>query len=298
MSPRSPTLVHQPNIALGMALMVVAVLMFSLMDATAKGLVQHYNPAQVIWARFTGQLVLVLVLLRGAAPRMLRTPNPRLHLLRGLCQIGAITFFFLALTRIGIAEATAIADINPVLITLGAALFLGEKLGPRRLGGAIVALIGALIIIRPGTAGFTPWAILPFCCAICYTTNALLTRRFGRGEPVWTAMLWGAGLGMLATSAILPFVWTPVRLADLPFFLIVGLIGALAQLCMIRSFSMAEAGAVAPFAYLGIVFATVWDVLFFNRWPDLWTVIGALVIVGAGLYVWQREMMITRRKAA
>lgn len=294
--PPSSAPFHTPNAPLGMALMVLAVLMFSLMDATAKSLVQQYNPAQVIWARFAGQLVMTLLILRGATARMARTPHPGLHMLRGLGQVGAITFFFLALTQIGIAEATAISDINPVLITLGAALFLGETLGPRRMAGVGAALIGALIIIRPGAAGFTPWAILPLLSAMCYTGNALLTRKLGRGEPVWTAMLWGAAFGTVASSVALPFVWIPIPLADVPFFLAVGLLGSAAQLFMIRSFSLAEAGAVAPFAYLGIVFASIWGVVFFDSWPDSWTMIGALVIISAGLYVWHREMTLSRRQ--
>jgi hypothetical protein len=84
-------------------------------------------------------------------------------------------------------------------------------------------------------------------------------------------------------------IWTPIALADLPLFLLIGVLGTVAQLCLIRSFSVAEASLVAPFTYCGIVFATIWGVLLYDEWPDGWTVVGALVIVGAGLYVWHRE---------
>lgn len=287
-------MIHVQNTARGIALMIAAILIFTAMDATAKHLVGRYHPAQVVWVRFLGQLILALVLVNLRAPALIRTARPGLHVVRGLFQLGAIGFFFLSLQHIGLAEATAVADISPVLITLGAALFLGEKLGPRRIIGILAALLGALIIIRPGAGTFSPWAVLPLIGAICYSGNALLTRKLGRDEPVWTAMIWGAMVGTLATGLVLPAVWTPVALADLPFFLLIGALGTLAQLFLIRSFSMAEASAVAPFTYLGIVFATMWGILLYDEWPDRWTILGALVIAGAGLYVWHRETQARR----
>lgn len=287
-------MIHVQNTARGIGLMIAAILIFTVMDATAKHLVGRYHPAQVVWVRFLGQFLLALAIINIRAPALIRTTSPGLHVVRGLFQIGAIGMFFLSLQHIGLAEATAISDISPVLITLGAALFLGETLGPRRLVGILVALVGALIIIRPGAGTFSAWAVLPFLGACCYTGNALLTRKLGRNEPVWTAMIWGGMVGTVVTALALPAVWTPVAPADLPFFLLIGVLGTAAQLCLIRSFSMAEASAVAPFTYLGIVFATIWGIVLYDEWPDLWTILGALVVVGAGLYVWHRETQARR----
>jgi drug/metabolite transporter (DMT)-like permease len=278
----------------GVALMILAILLFTAMDATAKGLIDRYPATQVVWARFAGQLLIVLVLLnRGAGPA-LRTRYPGLHMARSACQLGATGLFFLSLGHIGLAEATALTDINPVLITLGAALFLGERLGPRRIIGVMVALIGALIIIRPGSGVFSPWALLPLGAAVCYTGNALLTRYVGPKEPVWTALLHASIFGTLVSALALPFGWTPVSGPDLWLFALVGALGTGAQLCIIRSFSISEASIVAPFAYLGIVFAAGWGALLYDQWPDRWTVLGALVIVVAGLYVWHRENVAAR----
>ncbi len=273
----------------GVALMILAIVFFTAMDATAKGLIARYNAPQVIWVRFAGQLVLVLIILRHHLGPVLRTRFPVLHFWRSASQFGATTFFFLSLPHIGLAEATAIADINPVLITLGAALFLGEKLGPRRIAGVVVALIGALIVIRPGAGVFTWAALLPLCCALSYATSALLTRKIGAQESVWASMVYAALFGTIVAGVTLPFVWEPIAAGDLWQFGLIACLGTAAQLCIIRSFSITEAGIVAPFAYLGIVFAAFWGVVLFDQWPDRWTVIGALVIVGAGLYVWHRE---------
>ena len=278
----------------GVALMILAIFFFTAMDATAKGLIERYPAPQVIWVRFAGQLALVLLILRHHLGPVLRTRFPVLHFWRSASQFGATTFFFLSLPHIGLAEATAIADINPVLITLGAALFLGERLGPRRIAGVVVALIGALIVIRPGAGVFSWSAILPLCCALSYATSALLTRRIGAQESVWASMIYAALFGTIVAGAALPFVWQPIAAGDLWLFGLIACLGTLAQLCIIRSFSITEAGIVAPFAYLGIVFATFWGAVLYDQWPDRWTVIGALVIVGAGLYVWHRETLASR----
>ena len=127
------------SVTRGVALMLAAIFLFTAMDATAKGLIARYPAPQVIWVRFAGQLVLTLLILRHHIGPVLRTRFPVLHFWRSASQFGATTFFFLSLPHIGLAEATAIADLNPVLITLGAALFLGERLGPRRLAAIEMA---------------------------------------------------------------------------------------------------------------------------------------------------------------
>lgn len=288
--------VSDPNLARrGILLMLLAILLFTAMDAAAKGVVARYPVAQVVWVRFVGQFLIVALLLRTRLPATLRTQHPWLHLVRAACQLGATGFFFAALPHIGLAEATALVDLNPILITLGAALFLGERLGPRRIIGVGVAMIGAMIVIRPGLGVFTPAAILPLCAALCYSGNALLTRLLGPQESAWTPMLLGALFGVAASSLAMPFVWQPIAGQDVPQFVLIGCFGTAAQLCLIRAFSMAEAGAVAPFAYVGVLFATGWGVVLFDEWPDAPTVLGALVIVGAGLYVWHRETAANRQ---
>lgn len=279
----------------GILLMILAVFLFTIMDATAKGLIGRYPAAQVIWARFVGQAIIVALILGPRMGAALRTSYPWLHLVRSAFQLMATGFFFVSLAYIGLPEATALADTSPVLITLGAALFLGEKLGPRRLFGVVAALTGALIIIRPGSDVFTLAALLPLANAVAYAGNALLTRHIGMKEPVWASLMYGALFGAIIMGFALPAVWVTPTLPDAFLFVLVGCLGTGAQLCIIRSFSSTEASVVAPFTYLGIVFSTCWSVLFFDDWPDGWTLFGALVIVVAGLYVWHRETLAARK---
>lgn len=281
----------------GILLLVTAVAIFTAMDALAKILITAGYPViQVVWARYAGQTVIVALALLPRLTLLLRTRYPKLQALRSLFQFGATALFFASLGHIGLAEATALTDINPILITLGAAVFLGEKLGPRRIFGVVLAMIGALIVIRPGFGVFVPAALLPLGCAVCYAGYALATRWVGRDESPWTSLIYAAVLGTLVTSAALPFVWqTPESLAHVALFVVIGFLGAAAQYFLIHAFTVAEASAIAPFGYVGLIFATGWGIVLFGEYPDLWTIVGALVIVAAGVYVWHRETMAQRQ---
>jgi drug/metabolite transporter (DMT)-like permease len=278
----------------GLVHLVLAILLFTLLDAMAKGLVARHSFVTVLWARMAVQLLLVALYLRHRLPRHVGTAMPGLHLARAVTQLAAGGFFFASLAHIGLAEATALADLNPVLITLGAALFLGERIGPHRMLAVAAAMAGAWMILRPGTEAFTPAALLPLLSALSYAANALITRAVGQTEPVATTMVLSSLIGTGLVTLTLPFHLGPVPLADIPLFLGIGALGTLAQVLTIRAFSTTEASVLAPFGYVGIVFATLWGLVFFGEWPDGMTLAGALVIVLAGLYVWHRETRVRR----
>ena len=276
--------------------LLLAVFLFTLMDASAKYLGQYYPVPQVVWARYFGNLVVVALYFRASFLPSLRSRQPGLQFARSLMQLASAALFFTAIQYIGIAEATAIMDLNPVLITLGAGLFLGEQIGWRRVLGIIAALIGAMIIIRPGMGVFHPAAILPLIGAFTYAAGALLTRVV-RTDGLATSVVWSVLVGTIATSLLVPFFWQPIQMEHLWAFLIIGLLGAVSQALIVYAFSLAEAGAIAPFGYTSLIWAALWGWLFWGVFPDQWTVIGAVIIVVAGLYLWSRANRTARKEA-
>lgn len=275
-------------------LMVLAIFCFTLMDASVKALVPRTGVMTALWARYAGQMLAVLILVLPRITTVVRTRYPMQQVARSLMLMGTTALFFTALSLIPLSDATALMALNPVLITLGAALFLGESLGPRRIAGIAVALVGAVIIIRPGSAVFSTAATLPLAAAISYSGYVLLTRKLGAAEDPWTSLFYTGLVGTLVFSAVIPFFWqTP----DLTGWLLVAStasFGTLGQMFLIRSVSMGEAAMLAPYSYCGLIFATLWGTLLFDEIPDLWTLLGALVIVSAGLYVWYRETILRR----
>ena len=276
-------------------LTVTAIFCFGLMDVAVKTVTPMTGTVPALWARYAGQMVIVIILVAPRLRQVVRSVHPKLQIARSVLLMLATFFFFLALGRVGLAEATAVMSMNPLLITLGAALFLGEQLGPRRIFAILLALAGAMLVIRPGSDVFQPAALLPLIAALCFACYTLITRRLGPNEDVWTSLFYTGLVGSVILTAIVPFhmpALTPTSIALLVF---IGAIGTAGQMMLIRALSQAEAGLLAPFNYTGLVFAVLWGFVLFGEVPDALTLLGALVIAGAGIYVWHRE---TRAKPA
>ncbi|EAQ01593.1 membrane protein, putative [Pseudooceanicola batsensis HTCC2597] len=270
-------------------LMIGAIFCFTAMDAAAKAISMQSSPVMALWARYTGQMTLVLILVAPRLRSVARTEFPKLQVLRSIFLLGATASFFTGLTFLGLAETTALMDINPVLITLGAAVFLGEKLGPRRILGIAAALVGAMIIIRPGSGVFSWAAIFPLMAAVFYSAYSLATRFVGHREDPWTSLLYAALFGSVVMTGIAIFNWHTPDCTTIALMLVLSVVATLGQLFLIRALAGGEAAMLAPFAYSGLIFATLWGLLFFDEFPDFWTIVGAVVVVAAGLYVWHRE---------
>ena len=273
-------------------LMIGAIFCFASMDATAKYLMKEIGPAQTIWARYTVQAILVTVLILPKINIYGKTKYPKLQFLRSVALMMATTLFFFAFSRLGLAEASAIFNISPVLITLGAFLFLREQIGLRRVIGIFVSLLGALIIIRPGSGVFTIYALLPLGAAIFYSTYSLVTRFVGADESPWTSLFYSAIFGAICYSIYIVFHWNPMSSNALLLTIIIGLFGTAGHICLIRALTLGEASLVAPFIYTNLLFTTIWGLVLFGNFPDFWTICGALIIVAAGVYVWARDRVV------
>ena len=272
--------------------MIGAIFCFASMDATAKYLMKEIGPAQTIWARYTVQAILVTVLILPKINIYGKTKYPKLQFLRSVALMMATTLFFFAFSRLGLAEASAIFNISPVLITLGAFLFLREQIGLRRVIGIFVSLLGALIIIRPGSGVFTIYALLPLGAAIFYSTYSLVTRFVGADESPWTSLFYSAIFGAICYSIYIVFHWNPMSSNALLLTIIIGLFGTAGHICLIRALTLGEASLVAPFIYTNLLFTTIWGLVLFGNFPDFWTICGALIIVAAGMYVWARDRVV------
>ncbi len=257
-----------PN-AQGIVLMICAMALFSIMDATAKEIAQRTDTVMAIWARYLGQTVVVSLLVLPRLKSVLKTGYPKLQLLRSVFLLVATTCFFFGFVLIGLANSAAIMAVNPVLITAGAAIFLGERFGPRRALGVAAALLGALIIIRPGAGTFSAYAVLPLIAAVAYSGYALATRFVGRDEDAWTSLLYTAAFGALVLSVVVPFFWVRPDPLVAALMCSLGFIGALGHFCLIRAFMAAEASVIAPFSYCGVMFATIWGLALFGETPAL-----------------------------
>lgn len=290
--PNHPPWGAENPILRGIAFIILASLMLTLMDAMVKLLSTRIDTIQSLWARYTVQMVAVTALVAPRLRQVMRTDYLGLHILRATALLVTTLFFFFGLQVNSLTLTTAMFQVAPIFLMVGAAVFLGERFGIRRALAGAAAMVGAVIILRPGTDAFSIYALLPLAGAVTYTIYALTTRFVGPHEAVWTSLFYTATLATLTLSAAVPFFWQPLDRVDVALMLAMGGFGTLGQLFLIKAFSTTEASILAPFIYVSLLFSTLWDVVLFGILPDATTYLGALVIIGSGLYVWHRERVV------
>jgi drug/metabolite transporter (DMT)-like permease len=277
-----------PN-AKAILLFCSAIFLFSVMDVIGKDLSTRYPPLQVVWGRYASQTFWVFLILAPRLLRLLRTKHFGLQLLRSALLFAATVLFFSGFNAMKLADLVAVFQIAPLCITVLSVVILSEKVGLRRWIGVAAGLVGALIIIRPGTDVFTVYSLLPAAAALCFAGYSIATRFLGDSEDPLTSFLYTALLGAVAASLMMPFVWITPTTTDFAIIGSFGMIGGLGHYCLIIALTYASASVVAPFIYCAVALSAFWGYVVFSEVPDISTYLGALVIVGAGLYVWHRE---------
>lgn len=289
-SPLSARAAPAPPVRRGILMLVVAVSFFALLDVTSKWLTQTYPVPMVVWARYSAQTLLMLLLL---GPRLgaglLRTRVPGQQIVRGLVLLGVSVLFLTALSLMPIAEATAISFMAPLILTAMSVVVLRERVGRGAWVAVTTGFIGVLIIVRPGGELFTPVVIVPIVSAFFYATYQLLTRRMAGIDPTMTTLFYGCLVGTVLLSLATPLFWAaPLSVLDGIMLLTTGVLGGLGHFALIRAFELAPASVLAPFLYVQLVIVTGLGYLVFDAFPDVWSLIGMTIIVVSGGWVASR----------
>lgn len=277
----------------GVLLMVAACTSFALLDTVAKTLSANYPTPMIVWARyFFHVLVMLAVMWPRMRGRLFATRRPRLQLVRGVCLGASSLCFFGAISHLPLAEATSIVQIAPILVTVAAVAWLGEKAPAGSAWSLALSFAGVMLIVRPGGALFGWAALLPLGTATFMTVYHLITRRLtGIDDGVATLFLGGV-VSTVMMSAIVPFHWSaPTNLTDLALFVATGVIGASGHLLLVRSYEHASASTLAPYGYAHVVAALFFGWLVFGNFPDPLALGGMALIVGTGIWMaWRHHM--------
>jgi drug/metabolite transporter (DMT)-like permease len=273
----------------GVLLQLLALALFVAMDALLKVMVASYPVPQLMFLRFAVHVVFVILAVRiftGSLPW--RSRAPLLQTLRSATLAAASASFIVALMHVPLADATAVMFAAPVLTVALAALWLGEKVSARRWLGVVIGLAGVMVAIRPPFLTGEPlhWAmLLPLVTAVMNTFYQLLTRKLAAEDDPRTTFLHTSLAALALTALAQPFVWVPPAPSDLPWMLVLGLIGAAGHCLLVLAFARAPASVLAPMSYSQLVWAGLAGVLVFGDWPDGWTLLGAAVIAAGGVLV-------------
>ncbi len=278
---------HDRSVLLGILLMCTAGTLFPVMNGLVQVLSRTYPSEQIIWARNTGHLLIVLAVI---VPRyglsVLRTVRPAVQISRSCLLLMSTAMFFFGVKHLPLAQAGSISQMTPFFVTLLAWPMLGERIPLSRLVAVLVGFLGVLVVIRPGTDVFHWASLLIVGNAFCYAVYQVFTRRVAGLDRPETSVMYSALVGTLVMCAVVPFVWkTPESLTDALLHCCLGALGATGHYCVARAMTYAQANVVSPFQYWQIIGSVVVGYFVSGLMPDLATWIGAGIIVCAGVYI-------------
>jgi len=267
-------------------MVLTAVAIFSVLDVLSKYLTRFYPVPLVVWGRFTFHLLLVLVYLGSRSDlALVRTGRPWAQVTRGLLLAIASILFVSALKYMPLAETSAIAFLAPLLVTVMSVLFLKEKVELARWIAVVCGFVGVLAIIRPGSNVFTWAVLLPLGNALAFAAYQILTRRLAGLESPYTSIFYAGLIGTLLMTAMLPYSWVmPQNGMHAAIFVIIGMLGGLGHLILIKAYNCAPASRLAPFSYSQLIWVAIIGFLVFGDFPDTWSLIGIAILMASGIY--------------
>ncbi len=282
----------QPNNRLGILLMSLTTLVFALQDGISRHLASEYNTYLVVMIRYWFFALFVIALSSrqpGGIRTVARTQFPLLQIGRGALLALEICVTVVAFTLLGLTESHAIFICYPLIIAALSGPVLGERVGWRRWAAIGVGAIGVLIILQPGSGVFSPAAIVPLVGALMFAVYGLMTRYVARGDTGQTSFFYTGVIGCIVMTAIGVFFWEPISGRDWIWMGTLCCTGVFGHWLLIRTYEVAEASAVQPFAYLQLPFAAALGMAAFGETLRLNVAIGAGIVLAAGLFTWWRE---------
>lgn len=279
------------NIQLGIALMLATTFVFAVQDGISRYLAGEYNVMLVVMIRywFFGAFVIAIASRSGGVRQVARTSQPVLQIVRGTLLASEICVMVLAFTILGLIESHAVFTCYPLLVAALSGPILGEGVGWRRWAAIGVGFIGVLIILQPGMSVFDPAAIIPLLSAVMFALYGLLTRFAARKDDTETSFFWTGITGAVVMTAAGVWFWEPMSGPDWGWMATLCVTGVMGHWLLIKCYDVAEASAVQPFAYFQLVFAAILAISFFGETIRANVALGALMIVGAGLFTLWRE---------
>ncbi|RFC67215.1 MULTISPECIES: DMT family transporter [Mesorhizobium] len=281
----------------GALFMVISQIAFIINDTLTKIVAAHLGVGQIMAVRglFASTIIVLLVWRLGHMRPMSLTLKPVI-LLRMLGEMGATVAYLIALSHLPIANVSALFQSLPLVVTMSAALFFGEKVGPRRWLAITAGFIGILLIVRPGLEGFSTYSIYVIICVFCCALRDLATRRVPDHVPSMFISMLTAVAVTICGVLIIPFSggWAPMATPDLAALLGAAIILLTGYQFVIQAMRVGDISFVAPFRYTNLLWAIGIGILVFGDLPDLPMIIGSAIVVASGIYSLYRERVVGR----
>jgi drug/metabolite transporter (DMT)-like permease len=288
--------VNTGSIAKGMGWMLVSTVLFVGVTGIVRHLGSDMSAPQAAFIRYAFGILLMTPFLLRFKARELITPRMGLHAARGLVHGIGVMLWFFAMARIPIAEVTALGYTTPIFVTIGAAIFLGERFRIRRMLAILLGVLGTLVIIRPGFVTVELGTLAQVAAAPLFAASMLVSKKLTATETSGAIV---ALMAVFVTLTLLPFAiatWRTPTWEELAWLFATASFATLGHYTLTRAYQAAEITVTQPISFLQLVWAALLGYYVFAETPDIWTVTGSIIIVGSATYIAHREAKLSRRK--
>ncbi len=271
-------------------LALLAFAIFSAHDVIVKVLGAFYTPFQIVFFGVLFSFPLAsLMLIQDPRPGHLRPVHPGWTGLRTVATVATGVCAFFAFSTLPLAQVYAILFAMPLLITVLSIPVLGERVGPRRGVAVLVGLVGVLVVLRPGATELQVGHLAALAAAVCGAAASVIVRKIGHAERSVVLLLYPMLLNFALTGMLMPWVYEPMPGAHLLGLALLAVLAFAASALVIFAYRAGEAVVVAPMQYSQMLWAALYGAVFFDEFPDVWTVLGAGIIIASGIYILMRE---------
>ena len=272
--------------SIGILFAVLAYFFFSLLDTVQKTTVIYHSIFQILFLKYFFTLFLsIFESYRKKNNYFFKTKNFKLQITRSILSIIESGCFVLSFRYLTLADAHSIGSLTPIIIVALSAIILREKVNLKTWIAIFFGFIGVLVIIRPGLSIFDPMSLIPLAGAFFLSFYQILTRKVSKYDSSETSLFYTSVIGIILMSLIIPFFWQPLQSYSYLLFLGIGVFFSLGIYFQIIALSFAKASVIQPFHYTLILWAIILGYFFYNDFPDIPTIIGAIIITLSGIYV-------------
>jgi drug/metabolite transporter (DMT)-like permease len=269
-------------------LFITAIALLATMDMIVKFASTSLSTPQIVWGRYMSQTIaMVLIIGPAGVLNCFRSKAPLLHLMRALVLFGANFAFTAALRYLPLTEANVVGFASPLLLTALTYPVLGERVGFGRWAAVTGGFIGVLVVLQPGTSMFQWAATLPLMMAICAAIYHVMTPIVARVEDPAISIYFLSVIGAVSMSLVVPWFWTQPDALGWAMLFVIGVLGTIGHVLIVRAFAHAPASMLAPFFYIHLIWATLYGWFIFGDIPKLATIIGGALIIASGIYVFR-----------
>ena len=272
--------------------MTITMLVFAIQDGISQYLAREYNVFFIVMVRYWFFAIFVFILCSrqpGGLQRVASTKQPFLQIFRGVLLAFEVIVMITSFTLLGLIESHAVFSIYPLLVAALSGPVLKEYVGWKRWSAIFIGFFGVMIILKPSNNVFSLEAIIPLIAALMFALYSLLTRYAARQDGAMTSFFWTGIIGAIVMSVIGSSYWAPLKPIDWAWLGLLCIFGCLAHYLLIKCYEVSEASSLQPFAYLQLLFATIIGLWIFSEKLETHLMIGAFVVVLAGLFAFWRE---------